>query len=85
MIRAVSGVYPLPPECFCGAEATTRDLDGDRVCEACAQSVGIAHRVWARARELEDAPRREELRAARLAAAIAAGCPPWWWAPREDH
>ena len=81
MTRTVSGVYPLPPDCSCGAEATTRDLDGDPSCEACAQVVGIAHRAVARARELME----DERRAERLAAAIAAGCPPWWWDPHEGR
>lgn len=39
MIRAVSGVYPLPLECSCGADATTLDLDGYPACAECAAAL----------------------------------------------
>ena len=83
MIRAVSGVYRLPPDCPCGVDATTLDLDGSPACSPCAEVLAadpVAQADTAARRLVED-----ELRRDRLGAAITAGEPPWWWSHHEDH
>ncbi len=42
MIRAESGVHPLPLDCSCGAEATTVDLDGYPACACCSALLAAA-------------------------------------------